>query len=214
MLRDIITDLISWVFWFIVVFLGVAIVKNGNQVLKTIETRLQEEAVLSEVQSFSMGATLDDRTLPPDDNDSSLIKNYIDKYLECALTEQDYANIPASITLGQGILESRYGTSKLAIENNNHFGIKCFLRSCKKGHCTNFTDDTHKDFFRKFPRPEDSFRAHSLLLKKPLYRKLFQTKEYKSWAYGLQACGYATDPQYAEKLIYIIERFQLQQYDK
>ena len=80
--------------------------------------------------------------------------------------------IPASISLAQGLIESRAGSSKLAVNNNNHFGIKCFSRHCRKGHCTNFTDDTHKDFFRKFPSPWESWRAHSQLLSSGRYTKL------------------------------------------
>ncbi len=123
--------------------------------------------------------------------------------------------IPASISLAQGLIESRAGSSKLAVNNNNHFGIKCFSRHCRKGHCTNFTDDTHKDFFRKFPSPWESWRAHSQLLSSGRYTKLRKNgRDYRKWAYGLKSIGYATDRTYAEKLIGIIERYELYKYDR
>ena len=140
--------------------------------------------------------------------------NYIARYHKTAVTEMHRYGIPASISLAQGLVESRAGDSKLARNNNNHFGIKCFSRRCGKGHCSNFTDDTHKDFFRKFKSPWESWRAHSELLQKPLYKRLYRSKDYRQWAYGLKACGYATDRTYAEKLIGIIERYGLDAYDR
>lgn len=142
-------------------------------------------------------------------------KNYIERFYKTAQQEQKKYGIPASITLAQGILESGNGTSTLAEENNNHFGIKCFSHNCAKGHCRNFTDDSHKDFFRNFPNAWDSYRAHSEFLKQPRYRKLFKLnkKDYKGWAKGLKKCGYATEKYYAEKLIELIETNNLQKYD-
>ena len=142
-------------------------------------------------------------------------KNYIERFSKTSQQEQKKYGIPASITLAQGVLESGNGTSTLAKENNNHFGIKCFKRGCKKGHCSNFTDDSHKDFFRKFPNAWDSYRAHSDFLKQPRYRKLFKLskKDYKGWAKGLQEYGYATDDNYAKDLISLIETNNLQKYD-
>jgi flagellum-specific peptidoglycan hydrolase FlgJ len=124
--------------------------------------------------------------------------------------------IPASITLAQGLLESNVGESKLATRNKNHFGIKCFSRSCKKGHCSNFTDDSHKDFFRIYKSSWESYRSHSLLLKRSdRYRRLFQLnrKDYRGWAHGLTKAGYATDKRYGAKLINLIESLALHQYD-
>ena len=131
--------------------------------------------------------------------------------------EMDKYGIPASITLAQGLLESNVGESKLATRNNNHFGMKCFSKSCSKGHCSNFTDDSHKDFFRIYKSAWESFRAHSLLLKQSSrYQPLFQLKsnDYKGWARGLKKAGYATDPKYAEKIINLIEDLDLHQYDR
>ena len=129
--------------------------------------------------------------------------------------EMERHGIPVSITLAQGLLESNIGQSRLALENNNHFGIKCFSKSCKKGHCTNFNDDHHKDFFRKFSSVEESYAAHSKVLEKDRYRSLFRLKsnDYKGWARGLRKAGYATDPRYADKLIRIIEDLELYQFD-
>ena len=140
---------------------------------------------------------------------------YVDRFKKVAIDEMGKYGIPASISLAQGLIESRAGTSKLAVENNNHFGIKCFSRNCKKGHCTNFTDDTHKDFFRKFKTPWESWHAHSQLLASGRYAKLKRYgRDYRKWAYGLKAIGYATDRTYAEKLIGIIERYDLHKYDR
>ncbi len=140
---------------------------------------------------------------------------YVERFHKIATTEMEKYGIPASICLAQGLIESRAGDSKLARENNNHFGIKCFSRHCPKGHCTNFTDDTHKDFFRKYQNPWESWRAHSQMLTSGRYARLKKYgHDYRQWAYGLKQLGYATDRTYAEKLIEIIERYNLQQYDQ
>lgn len=141
---------------------------------------------------------------------------YVSLYAEKARQEMLEFGIPASITLSQGLLESDAGESRLATSNNNHFGIKCFSKTCKKGHCRNFADDHHKDFFRAYANPEESFRAHSLLLKTDRYLPLFNldSGDYVGWAYGLKKAGYATDKYYAEKLVYIIEDLELYEYDE
>ena len=139
---------------------------------------------------------------------------YIAKYAGIALAEQKRTGVLASITLAQGLVESRGGTSKLAVGNNNHFGLKCFSKKCRKGHCTNFTDDTHKDFFRKFKSAKESFKAHSDFLKAPRYKKLFRTKDYRTWAVGLKQCGYATDPDYAFTIAETVEKYNLNKYDR
>lgn len=140
---------------------------------------------------------------------------YINRFSKIAILEMKKFGIPASISLAQGLVESRSGTSKLASRNNNHFGIKCFSKKCKTGHCTNFSDDTHKDFFRKFTNPWESWRAHSLILAKGRYARLKQYgRNYRKWAQGLEQSGYATDRTYAEKLIGVIEKYNLQRFDK
>ncbi len=142
---------------------------------------------------------------------------YVERFAEVAQTEMHKFGIPASITLAQGLLETQTGESPLASKFNNHFGIKCFSRSCKKGHCSNFTDDSHKDFFRIYDTAWESYRAHSLLLKNSeRYQQLFElpADDYKAWAKGLKKAGYATDRQYADKLIGLIEALHLQQFDR
>lgn len=140
---------------------------------------------------------------------------YIEQYSPIAIKERKQHGIPASITLAQGLLESQAGESALAIKTNNHFGIKCFLTACPKGHCTNHPDDTHKDFFVRYESPEESYRAHSNFLKKDRYLPLYKlpVNDYRGWANGLARAGYATDPQYGQKLINIIEKYQLYQLD-
>lgn len=144
-----------------------------------------------------------------------IMKDYIDQYSSLAIKEMKQHGIPASITLAQGLLESQAGESALAIKTNNHFGIKCFLTNCPKGHCTNHPDDSHKDFFVVYKTPSESYEAHSNFLKKERYSALYQLpiNDYQSWAVGLAKAGYATDPQYGQKLINIIEKYQLYRLD-
>jgi flagellum-specific peptidoglycan hydrolase FlgJ len=140
---------------------------------------------------------------------------YIKQYAKIAQTEMEKYGIPASITLGQALVESRAGTSRLAVQNNNHFGVKCFSKSCKKGHCTNHKDDHHKDFFRKYESVWQSYRGHSECLQKERYKKLkTYGKDYKKWARGLREAGYATDKKYDKKLIGVIQHYNLDKYDK
>ena len=141
---------------------------------------------------------------------------YVDRFAEVAITEMNKYGIPASITLAQGLVETNAGASTLATKHNNHFGIKCFSKKCKKGHCINFTDNTHKDFFVRYESAWASYRAHSeLLAGKQRYRSLHDLgMDYKAWAHGLKAAGYATDPSYADKLIRMIEDLELYKYDR
>lgn len=140
--------------------------------------------------------------------------DYIKRYAPVAKAEMKRYNVPASITLAQGLLESNAGESRLSTKNNNHFGIKCFSKTCKKGHCRNFTDDTHKDFFRNYSSSWESYRAHSVFLNRSRYKHLTKSTDYKKWAHGLKKAGYATDKKYANKLIKIIEVMKLYKYDK
>lgn len=151
---------------------------------------------------------------------SSIRKNrqydYIQRYAKIAQAEMQKFGIPASIILAQGILESNAGESRLAMQNNNHFGVKCFSQNCQKGHCTNFTDDSHKDFFRVYSSPWESYRAHSIMLKTKHYKVLLRygTRDYRNWAVGLQKLGYATDRHYAQSLINTIEDLKLHEFDR
>lgn len=144
-------------------------------------------------------------------------REYVDRFAPVAVAEMRRYGIPASIKLAQALLESQAGGSKLARQTNNHFGLKCFSQKCDAGHCVNHGDDSHKDFFIKYPNAWGSYRAHSELLKNGArYRNLFKYRQddYISWAKGLAAAGYATDPQYADKLIAIVQDLQLDRYDE
>lgn len=140
--------------------------------------------------------------------------NYIKKYHQVAIQEMEIYRIPASITLAQGVLESRSGTSQLTMRSNNHFGIKC--HKGWTGGRTYHDDDEKGECFRVYKDPSNSFRDHSLFLAlRKRYADLFKLKitDYKRWARGLQKAGYATDKTYPQKLIKIIEQYELYKYD-
>ena len=142
-------------------------------------------------------------------------EDYIRKYHKIAIDEMHAYGIPASITLAQGILESGNGNSDLAYKSNNHFGIKC--HKGWKGKSISHDDDAKDECFRSYKNPLRSYKDHSLfLVERDRYSSLFKLnrKDYKSWAIGLKAAGYATDPKYAEKLISLIERFKLNRFDE
>ncbi len=142
-------------------------------------------------------------------------RKYVERFAAVAISEMKKYDIPASITLAQGLLETSAGASKLAIESNNHFGIKC-RKKCQGCTCRNYSDDDVYDMFRVFGTAWESYREHSLLLSSNRYNHLKKlgTKDYKNWAYGIKKAGYATDKQYAEKLIQIIQILDLYQFDK
>lgn len=141
-------------------------------------------------------------------------EQYIGRYARLAVEEMYRSGVPASITLAQGLLESRYGLSELAVKGNNHFGIKCHNW---KGKAIYHDDDRRGECFRKYESPEESFRDHSDFLRyRDRYKFLFdlQATDYKGWAYGLKKAGYATDPSYPAKLIRLIEEYELHHYDR
>lgn len=139
---------------------------------------------------------------------------YIQQWLPTAIAENRRTGIPASISLAQGIIESHAGISILAVSARNHFGIKCFEKhKGQQHHCVNFTDDNDKDFFRTFQNAAKSWQYHSDFLCKPRYKPL-HGRTWKGWCNGLQEKGYATDPTYAEKLIRIIEKYELFVHDE
>tara|TARA_B100000963_G_scaffold356145_1_gene375684 strand:+ start:402 stop:1298 length:897 start_codon:yes stop_codon:yes gene_type:complete len=142
-------------------------------------------------------------------------EDYIRKYHKIAIDEMHSYGIPASITLAQGILESGNGNSDLAHKSKNHFGIKCHKNW--SGRKVYHDDDAKNECFRKYRKVSDSYRDHSEFLKnRDRYAFLFDYKmtDYTAWAKGLKKAGYATHPEYAEKLINLIERFDLAQYDR
>ncbi len=139
---------------------------------------------------------------------------YVSRYKHIAVEHQQRYGIPASITLAQGILESDSGNGRLAVEANNHFGIKC--KRDWKGMTISHDDDARGECFRKYYSVEDSYTDHAEYLdSQPRYDSLFRYSEtdYVHWARGLKAAGYATDPKYADKLIRIIEENRLYAYD-
>ena len=142
-------------------------------------------------------------------------EKYIEQYSQISVDEMNRYNIPASITLAQGILESGNGESRLATEGNNHFGIKCHSNWSGK---TIIEDDDEKgECFRKYSKVADSFRDHSLFLtERGRYSFLFEYNktDYKKWAKGLKKAGYATNPKYPSLLIDLIEEYDLSRFDK
>lgn len=146
---------------------------------------------------------------------------YVEQYKDLAIAEMYRTGIPASIILAQGLHESNYGQSRLATEANNHFGIKC--KSYWVGNTFYHKDDDYNkkgklidSCFRSYNSSLESYVDHSNFLKSTKhYKSLFNyhMTDYKNWAHGLKKCGYATDPNYASKLITKIEKYSLNQYD-
>jgi LysM repeat protein len=141
-------------------------------------------------------------------------EEYIARYKDLAIKQMKESGIPASIILAQGCLESGNGNSRLSVEGNNHFGIKC--HESWKGERIYHDDDALQECFRKYKSPEGSYSDHSDFLRyRDRYKFLFDLPptDYKAWAHGLKKAGYATNPEYAERLIKIIEDHRLYQYD-
>ncbi len=147
--------------------------------------------------------------------------SYVEQYKDIAISEMQRTGIPASITLAQAVVESRYGTSTLAKQSNNHFGIKC--KGDWKGKSVYHKDDDYQNgqlihsCFRGYDDPVQSYYDHSdFLLENQRYQVLFQLSknDYQGWARGLKKCGYATAPNYANALIETIEKYQLFLYDQ
>lgn len=171
-------------------------------VIETKEEKKPEVPTLEQVE----------RVTPTTRNHTEL---YIQKFAPIAVKKMHEHGIPASITLAQGVLESGSGRSPLALRSNNHFGIKC--HKGWEGHSVTHDDDEIGECFRKYKYPETSYEDHSqFLLTRKRYASLFKLKntDYKGWAYGLKKAGYATDKKYPQKLISIITKYGLTQYDR
>ena len=141
-------------------------------------------------------------------------EEYIQTFSQVAKFEMKEYGIPASITLAQGLLESGFGKGELARKTNNHFGIKC--HTGWEGDYARHDDDARGECFRKYNHPMYSYRDHSLFLTtRSRYASLFDLRpdDYKAWAKGLKKAGYATDRKYPDKLIQLIERYDLQRFD-
>ncbi len=152
------------------------------------------------------------RTVSP--TSKNAVADYIELFAVDAMKEMELYKIPASITLAQGILESGSGRGRLAVEANNHFGVKC--HKGWNGGKIYHDDDEAQECFRKYKDASYSYRDHSLFLtERSRYSNLFKLDidDYRGWARGLKAAGYATDPKYPDKLISLIERYRLDKYD-
>lgn len=133
---------------------------------------------------------------------------YIDRYKAIALEHQQEYGVPACITLAQGLLESNAGQSYLARRGNNHFGIKCYSW---KGPVVEYDDTLKHNCYRNYGSAEDSFLDHAKFLRGKRYSPLYELEvtDYQGWAQGLRDCGYAEDPAYPQKLVNIIEQYEL-----
>lgn len=141
-------------------------------------------------------------------------EQYIQRFASIAVEQMEKYKIPASITLAQGLIETGGGQSRLAQEGNNHFGIKC--KSDWTGRSMRHNDDAPQECFRVYDSPAQSYEDHSIFLAtRDYYRKLFTLDlyDYRGWAHGLKAAGYATNPKYAPMLLSKIEKYNLAEFD-
>jgi LysM repeat protein len=170
---------------------------------------MKEKYSLVAVMAVMLSALLISASVPDTPQEK-----YVAKYAVTAVREMYRSGVPASITLAQGLLESRAGQAPLAVKGNNHFGIKCHDWTGAKMYQD---DDSPNECFRTYADADESFRDHSDFLRyKDRYKFLFDNDvtDYKSWAYGLKKAGYATDPAYPAKLIKLIEDYHLYDYDR
>lgn len=186
-------------------------VRNKREVV-AVEKAPRKEGV-SQTATINVKPTID-RTERPLTTQQK-VELYLKTFGPIAQREMKQYKIPASITLAQGLLESGFGEGRLAVEGNNHFGIKC--HRTWQGEKIYHDDDEKGECFRVYKDAAESYRDHSLFLsERDRYAFLFRLgkRDYKAWAKGLKKAGYATDPKYPDKLIGLIERFDLAQYDK
>lgn len=191
--------------------------KSKKKVVTHKKRTKTERVVVSEKPAAKPAKEETTIVKPPKPNATyaEVVSNYIDNYSTIAKEEMLQYGIPASITLAQGILESGAGRGNLTSKANNHFGIKC--HKGWTGERVYHDDDEAQECFRKYKDAKYSFRDHSLFLtQRSRYQDLFKLRkdDYKGWAKGLKKAGYATDPKYPNKLISIIERYDLTQYDQ
>ena len=187
------------------------IIKSSPNKITKVAKRTPEPLEIQKVEGAD--AVLEDlKKRKPHLSESTLA--YIEEYNDIAILEMLSYKIPASITLAQGILESNSGRSRLSVRGNNHFGVKC--HKSWKGKRMYHDDDARQECFRKYDHPFLYFRDHSLFLYgRYRYAALFDLKQknYKGWSKGLKKAGYATDPKYPNKLINLIESFELYKFD-
>ena len=185
---------------------------NYKEQPKEVEKTLLEDSIIIDTTDPADSVILLETSVKKSDREIA-IERYIKRFTPVALQEQEKYNIPASITLAQGILESCAGQSIMAIKDNNHFGIKCTTK-CLGCRCANYSDDDIYDMFRIFETAWESYREHSKVLLNERYKSCYKSKSYKHWAKELQRCGYATSKRYAKNLISIIETNKLYKLDK
>jgi flagellum-specific peptidoglycan hydrolase FlgJ len=191
--------------------------KSKKETVKHRKTTKTERRIKKEAKKHT---TEKEKTItivnpPKEGSYAEVVSGYIERYSSIAKEEMLQYGIPASITIAQGILESGAGRGELTSKANNHFGIKC--HKGWTGERAYHDDDEKQECFRKYKDPKYSFRDHSLFLtQRTRYQDLFKLRkdDYKGWAKGLRKAGYATDPKYPEKLINIIERYDLVVFDK
>ena len=198
------------------VFLILTLIFNSCGSAKKVKINAPRTTVKSTKENKAK--SLETKITPPKSSKKLSVAERVDRYVktyaEVAQQEMKTYDIPASITLAQGILESGMGDSRLASQANNHFGIKCHKEW--RGKRIYHDDDEKGECFRVYKDPRNSYRDHSLFLTtRSRYDFLFELKkrDYKAWAKGLKKAGYATDPKYADKLINLIERYRLDRYD-
>src|SRR5690606_9116495 len=188
--------------------------KKANSKKKSTKPRTERVITKPTDTKPTIGGTLLTTPKTPTSTIPNSTEAYILQYADIAMEEMRKYKIPASITLAQGILESGSGKGRLAVEANNHFGIKCHGWT---GEVIHHDDDASQECFRKYTHANQSFEDHSTFLTtRGRYADLFKLDldDYEGWAKGLRAAGYATDRKYPEKLISLIERFQLHKYDE
>lgn len=197
---------------------------NYHRQRTIIETKKPSHTELTQRTKALMEANMNRKDFTEDDFHevppamqvtTAVTQKYIEDYKDIAMVEMQRYNIPASITLAQGILESGSGQGRLARYGNNHFGIKC--HATWNGKTMTHDDDEKSECFRRYKYAYESFEDHSqFLMKRGRYSSLFELNptDYESWAHGLKRAGYATDPAYAKKLIALIKKFSLHQYDE
>lgn len=193
---------------------------SKNSTVKTRTTRTTKPSIRTTIDSktsTASGTNKDSETLQSTSKTvvyAEVVKAYVLDFKETAKENMRRHGIPASITLAQGILESGAGRGTLCVNANNHFGIKC--HTGWTGESVFHDDDSEQECFRKYTDPAESYNDHSLFLTtRSRYAALFKLEkgDYEAWARGLKAAGYATDPKYPEKLIGLIEKYDLASYD-
>ncbi len=198
----------------VLVFIGLMLVSCGGK-KKVVTTKKESEH--SGITAPHRDAKKNGNKAEPENRKPNSryygVEEYIAEFAPIAQEEMRLYDIPASITLAQGILESGAGMANLSQRANNHFGIKCHDWKGPKAY---HDDDRRGECFRKYKDAKYSYRDHSLFLsERSRYASLFDLSkdDYKGWAKGLRKAGYATDRKYPDKLIGIIERYELYKYD-